>query len=182
METVMFTSPLLAWETATDPDPGDVVAYVVYIDETAGFTSADSVETAETGVYTPYCAPGSIWYWRVKAVDSFGAFTLSETRAFYVDLDAGPRPVNDLMIELLDDDDIELTWTAIPGADRYDVYTSTTPYGAFSLYDNTVADFYLDVDGALAGELYYQVIAVDEDLLFNYWRDLDGQRIDRVTK
>jgi hypothetical protein len=177
----MFTSPLLTWEMATDPDPGDVVSYVAYIDETAGFTSADSVETAETGAYTPYCAPGSIWYWRVKAVDSFGSTTMSETRAYYVDPDAGPRPVNDLMIELVNVDDIELTWTAIPGADRYDVYTTATPYSAFSYYDNTVTDFYLDVDGSLNGARYYQVVAVDEDLLFNYWRDLDGRRIERTV-
>ena len=87
--------------------------------------------------------------------------------------------MNDLMIELVNDYDIELTWTAIPGADRYNVYTVSTSYCAFSLYDNTAANFYLDVDGVLNGERYYQVIAVDEDLLFNYWRDLDGRKIER---
>ena len=179
--TVMFTSPLLSWTTSVDPDPGDEVTYTVYIDETAGFTSADSVQIMQTGVYPPFCTPGTIRYWKVKATDTWGEVTWSPTWRFYVHPDAGPRPVHDL-IAAVSGNDIELTWGEVAGADRYDIYKSDQSDVGFTLYSNTTNLTYTDIDAVDDAVKYYQVIAVDNDLIIDFWRDLDGNPIPRYSE
>jgi parallel beta-helix repeat protein len=177
--TVMLTSPLLSWEEATDPDPGDAITYTVYIDNTAGFQTADSVVTVQTGAYPPFCQPGTLRYWKVKATDSWGEFTWSQVWRFYVDPNAGPRPVHDL-VAAVDTSDIVLSWSEVAGADRYDIYRSDQPDIGFTLYNNTTSLSYIDIGAAGEGVKFYQVVAVDQDLdIVDYWRDLDGNPIPR---
>ena len=178
METVMFTSPLLSWENAVDPDPGDLVTYTCYIDVTAAFLTADSAVTTQTGIYPPFCDPGTIRYWKVKAIDTWGEVTWSQVRAFYVSPDAGPRPVHDL-IATVSGNDIVLTWSEVAGADRYDIYKSDQPDAGFVLYDDTTGLEYSDTNAIDGLVKYYQVIAVDNDLMVDYWRDLDGNPMPR---
>jgi hypothetical protein len=178
MATVMVTSPLMSWQAAADPDPGDAVTYTVYIDITAAFLTPDSAVTTQTGIYPPFCAPATLRFWKVKATDTWGRVRWSRTWRFYVHPDAGPRPIHDLVAKV-DTTDIVLSWSEVAGADRYDIYKSSQPDAGFALYDNTTSLSFTD-PGAVNGlKMFYRVIAVDNDLMIDYWRDLDGNPIPR---
>jgi len=181
MATVMVTSPLLSWQTSVDPDPGDAVTYTVYIDVTAGFTTADSAITTQTGIYPPFCAPATLRYWKVKATDTWGSVQWSRMWRFYVHEDAGPRPIHDLVVGVLGDD-IQLSWSEVAGADRYDIYTSTSQNGTFTYLNNTTSLSFTDIGAVSQARLFYRVIAVDNDLMVDYWRDLEGNPIPRTEE
>jgi hypothetical protein len=180
MATVMVTSPLMTWQTATDPDPGDAITYAVYIDFTAAFLTPDSAVTTQTGVYPPFCQPGTLRYWKVKAADTYGLVTWSVIRAFYVHPDAGPRSIHDLVVGVLGND-IQLSWSEVAGADRYDIYKSDQRDTGFTLYENSMNLYYTDNDAIDDNIKFYRIIAVDNDILIDYWRDLSGNPIQRNT-
>jgi parallel beta-helix repeat protein len=174
--TAMTTSIEALWETATDNDPGDSVYYTAFLDETASFTDPDSVQVNDTGLYTPFCTPGNIYYWTVKATDSYGKTTYSDVGSFYVDLSAGPR--QPLWVELAQDgNNCLLTWEEVPGADGYIVEHSAEPYGTFGLLDSAVSTTYTHINAGLNYPMsFYQVKAVDNDRIL-YWRNLRGERL-----
>ncbi len=177
LETVYETSVLLTWNAATDPDPDDSIVYKVYLDETASFSDPDSVVTAETGVYTPFCLPGTLFYWTVKATDTYGESTYSEVRSFYVDPSAGPRAP--LWVNIAQNgNSFDLDWEAVPGADSYNIEQSILPYSGFGYLDSSSTTDYTHTDAALNfPKSFYRVIAVDNDLIL-YWRDLSGDRLE----
>lgn len=176
--TVHLTSALLQWEAAVDPDPGDQLSYRVYLAPTAAFSNADSIDTDETGVFTPFCTPATYRYWKVRAVDTTGRSSASSIYSFYVDAAAGPRPVDDLRIQPESGDAVRLEWSPIPGADQYRILKSNHAYETGAAYDLTTDLFYLDSGVTqIPGPVSYQVTALDNDLLSGSWRNLAGQPI-----
>jgi len=175
--TVYETSVLLTWNAANDPDPGDDIYYTVYLDETASFSDPDSAVTLETGVYTPFCEPGNLFYWTVKATDSYGLSTYSGMRSFYVDPSAGPRPPSWITINK-NGNDFDLTWEISPGSDSFTIEHSTDPYSGFTYLGTSDTNSYTHVSAAQTyTESYYRIIAIDNDLVL-FWRDLSGNRLE----
>jgi len=177
LETVDETSVLLTWNAATDPDPDDSIVYKVYLDETASFSDPDSVVTAETGVYTPFCTPGTLFYWTVKATDTYGESTYSEVRSYYVDPSAGPRRPEWINITQ-NGSHIDLDWEPVPGADSYNIERSDESYSGFGFLDSSSTTDYTHTDAGLNfTKSFYRVKALDNDLVILYWRDLSGNRL-----
>lgn len=175
--TVSETSVLLTWNAAIDPDPGDNIQYTVYLDETAAFSDPDSAVTVETGVYTPFCEPGNLFYWTVKATDSYGLSTYSGVRSFYVDPSAGPRPPAWVTITK-NGNDFDLSWEVSPGSDNYTIQHSSEPYTGFTYLGSSDTNSYTHVDAAQTyAESYYRIVAIDDDLIL-FWRDLSGNRLE----
>ncbi len=160
-QTVHFTSNLYTWQTAQDPDPGDVVTYTVYTDVTAAFDNATVQTTPDTSVYSGFCAPGGLYYWRVKATDLTGLVTYSPTWRFFVHPDARPRaPIYFTLTAL--GSDVHLQWDAVPGADSYAVYFSSEPAAGFTLLAaNVYAPEFLHNAAALSPCGFYRVVAID---------------------
>jgi len=177
---VMVTSPVMTWEEANDPDPGDTVVYTVYLDDNTGFIDADSMETSETGIYPPFCTPGTNYYWKVKAADSFGYITWSDVFNFYLHPDAGPRPPLWITITT-QSDDILLEWEEVPGADSYNVHHSNDPYSGFTLLqDNVTSQEFLHEDALITfDQHFYYIIAEDTDL--RCWQNLSNEEI-KITR
>lgn len=86
-DTVRTASLRFVWEATTDPDPGDIVSYTLYLAKTSSFTSPDSVAGLSDTTFTwTDLQAGQRYYWKVKAVDTNtdGAWS-SEAFTFTVD-------------------------------------------------------------------------------------------------
>ncbi len=112
----------LVWLESTDPDPGDQVTYHLQIDDNSNFSSpeVDQSGISENTLAREQIAANlrvmpnalavplnhlidhdklkddSLYYWRVRAQDSYGASSVytSGQRKFYLNLaDSSPRPV-----------------------------------------------------------------------------------------
>ncbi len=68
-------SPLLRWEAANDPNPGDQLSYTVIYDTDPGFASPDSLPptTSTETTYSGNLVSGEPIYWRVVVTDGAGA-------------------------------------------------------------------------------------------------------------
>ncbi len=161
-ETVHLTSNLLSWQASSDPDPGDYVTYTVYWDVSAGFETAGSLTTSQTSLYSGFCAPGSIIYWKVKAFDTTGRETFSPIRSFYVHPDAKPRTPAAFTLTP-QGSDLQISWESIPGADYYSLYFSTNPYTRFSLLQSNLPNpQFLHLGVATGPRGFYYVVAHDD--------------------
>jgi hypothetical protein len=85
-DTVTTRTPTLSWEAATDPDPGDVVTYTLYIADNPEFNPQIIFpDIEETSYTTPNLQDETWYYWKVEAVDSKELITESnETFSFFV--------------------------------------------------------------------------------------------------
>jgi len=159
-ESVFLTSNKLVWQEATDPDPGDFISYRVYIDITAGFEDPDYVDTDLTYAWTPFCEPGALYYWKVRAMDTTGRETWSPTSRFYVDLDARPRPPVDFDLSW-DGSDLVLTWDNVPGADAYEIYQSPDPVIPYNLLGTSPQPTFRHINALSQGQSFYYIKAID---------------------
>jgi len=160
-ETVFFTSNLLSWQVASEPDPGDYVTYTVYLDVTAGFETGTTQITTGTSLHTGFCQPGTIYYWKVEAADTQGHITVSPIARFYVDPSAAPRAPLAITCAVFGDD-MQLTWDEVPGADSYLIFAADSPYGAFVQIGTAYSPDYYYTGGAQQGQKFYRIKAVDE--------------------
>ncbi|MDY0336926.1 MAG: right-handed parallel beta-helix repeat-containing protein [Candidatus Cloacimonadaceae bacterium] len=135
-ESVHITSPCLQWQHSIDPDPDDTVNYRVYLSLTAGFDSADSLDTAQDFLYTPFCTPGNLFYWKILAYDTSGLTSESAVRRFYVDMDAKPRAPALITLEAFPGY-VQISWDPVPGAEAYHLYYSSDPNFDFNLLGET---------------------------------------------
>ncbi len=161
--TVLFTSNLLSWEEAVDPDPGDLVTYTIYQDISAGFETAQTFTSDATHIYSGFCAPGSLIYWKVKATDLSNNETFSPVWRFFVDANAKPRaPVDFTLTPSVND--ILINWDEVPGADSYDIYVSSDPYTGFNLLQSGLTGpSCLHLGAAGEPKRFYHVIAHDNE-------------------
>ncbi|MBD3166622.1 hypothetical protein GF324_08485, partial [bacterium] len=68
----------LEWEEATDPDPGDIVTYTVYVSETEGELGTAVATDLSTTSYEFTAVDDTQYWWTVEAVDSYGTGTLAD--------------------------------------------------------------------------------------------------------
>jgi lysophospholipase L1-like esterase len=80
-DTVETQTPLLIWESTSDPDPGDEITYTIYYDTEDGFPDPIMIEeVTDTSFITPLLDDRTLYYWKVEAVDGRGL----ATRSIYV--------------------------------------------------------------------------------------------------
>jgi hypothetical protein len=159
-ENVHFTSPLLSWQSAYDPDPGDIVTYTVYKDVTADFTDPDILVTTDTSIYSEFCQPGVLYYWQVKATDLSEQSTFSPLAWFYTHTDATPRAPVDLTVAAYGND-LLIGWGAVPGADNYLIFHSISPEGGFIQIGTSESTSYTHWGAASENRGFYRVVAED---------------------
>ncbi len=157
---MLLTSPLLQWQAALDPDPGDVVTYTVYKDITADFAAPDSIVTTSTTAWSEFCQPGTLYYWIVKATDTTGQSTYSPLARFYADINAHPRAPVDFTLQVIGHD-LYIGWDAVPGADNYNIYVSSSPEGSFGLLGSSSTPEYIHFGAALDTRGFYYIITED---------------------
>ncbi|MBI5266609.1 MAG: M6 family metalloprotease domain-containing protein [candidate division Zixibacteria bacterium] len=70
--------PTLRWTASTDPDMYDTIHYKLELSQSEGFTPAVQIEPIPTTQYTltDSLAWGTHYWWRVRAIDRNGLFTL----------------------------------------------------------------------------------------------------------
>ncbi len=76
---VYSLAPLLRWEEAVDPNPGDLITYTVSVDTDPDFPNPQQLPSTtlpETMFREPLAA-GETYYWRVQARDASGAQVMS---------------------------------------------------------------------------------------------------------
>lgn len=86
---VTSASAALAWQTATDPDPGNTITYTVdysSYDKTLSifgeFVSSAGLVPAQFA--TPALQENTSYWWRVTAFDNTGLYSLTDIRVFYI--------------------------------------------------------------------------------------------------
>ena len=74
--------PTLSWQKANDPDPGDVVKYIIQYSLDNTFASFQPETTTNLSLTLPGLINDTFYYWRVKAVDLFG-LEIWSTQAYF---------------------------------------------------------------------------------------------------
>ncbi len=154
----------LSW-SCSDPD-GDDLTYDVYFGTSTPPPLVSSSQTAT--IYDPGTMDhGTIYYWRIKAIDEYGAFTLGSIWSFTTEANDPPNtPSNPDPYDGETDVDLnaDLSWTGgDPNGDTvtYDVYfgTSSPPPKVVSNQSSTSYD-----PGTMGyGTTYYwRIKAIDE--------------------
>ncbi len=70
-DTLTTLSIDFVWEATTDPDPGDVVTYTLYLSTTESFDALDSVSGLTDTTYTwSNLQDNQRYWWKVRAVDT----------------------------------------------------------------------------------------------------------------
>jgi hypothetical protein len=71
-DTVSVLTPTMTWRKASDPDPFDLITYIVYYSRDNTFAVYESVTATDTSKALPTLLDDSTYYWKVKAKDSYG--------------------------------------------------------------------------------------------------------------
>ena len=80
-DTVETLTPLLIWQSTSDPDPGDEVTYTAYYDTVDNFPDPITISGLTDTTFTlPPLNDNTLYYWKIEAVDGQGL----TTRSIYV--------------------------------------------------------------------------------------------------
>ena len=80
-------------------------------------------------------------------------------------MSAPPAAVTDLAVSAVSSNAIDLSWSAVAGADSYDVYRSLVSGGGYTFVANVSGTTYNDMGLAVAKDYYYVVISRDDTTL-----------------
>lgn len=167
------------WHTSQDPDPGDLLTYVLYFSTDSSFMQKDSIQVIQD---TTLAASGleddRHLFWKVKVVDRFGLFAWSaqilEFTTYYLE----PPSDFDLLYppdsaSVSNQDTLTLVWETSVDPDPGDMIRYALEYGNSSVFnpdsttiiDDLTQTGYL-VDGLPSGgapvSYYWRVKAFDE--------------------
>jgi hypothetical protein len=149
--------PIFSWE----PVRG-VKTYRVEIDDAADFIGAQVISTNNTHYALPEPQTiGQSFYWRVQGVSATtGVDTLwSETRSYSIQWPSVPVPLSPPNTTATPIEDVNLKWSPVRGADRYELQIS--PNGDWA--NNVVLE-----ETALKGTSYSPVLTLNNSSYF--WR------------
>ncbi|MFP4288424.1 MAG: PKD domain-containing protein, partial [Bacteroidales bacterium] len=77
-QTLTSLTPYFSWSNSFDPDPGDYVTYHLWISTNSNFSNyAEYVTENSNYTLSAPLNPNTVYYWKVKAVDTHGAHTWS---------------------------------------------------------------------------------------------------------
>ncbi|MFC2170509.1 FG-GAP-like repeat-containing protein [Calditrichota bacterium] len=110
---------MLEWETAADPDIGDVITYTVYLSEDEDFTMPDFIDTGEeNSLLLDDLTENQAYWWKVLAedTDAYRSWSI-ETWSFTYDRYREPTDIRADLNE--DNGEVSLTWKHDPGLERF---------------------------------------------------------------
>ncbi len=157
----------LTWQVATDPDPGDQIAYKVWWATNAAFTEGlDSVSVTEASYALNNLADDTDYWWKVRAQDGNSSGTWStETRRLHVYIPEAPSTFS--LIEPEHGDTVwtsavELSWQVANDNDPND----TVEYWVFWAND---PGFTTGLDSAVVNQASYTLTGLMDDHTY-FWK------------
>jgi len=147
--TLYILKPVFDWN-----DVSGATTYTILVDNNSDFSSAEINQSPTVSTYTPAAdmAIGT-YYWKVLSTNSFGSSSYSGT--WSVILAPLSAPIN--VITGVSGTDLTVSWDAVAGATSYDVYSSTEPYGTYTLVTNVATNSY--VTTTASARLFWYVVA-----------------------
>lgn len=167
--------PVLDWEDAIDPSPGDTVTYTLLIAQNTGFSSGLITVSGLTG--SVYHVPGATlsddtrYYWKVSATDTQDQTVWSYENYFYFDTAVPEAPLAFGLLDPAYNTTVHLTsnllsWSATTDPDPGD-YVTYTVYSDVSAGFETAGSFTTSETSAWSGFcapgslIYWKVRAFD---------------------
>ncbi len=142
----------ISWDAVSNAEKYDVYRSTT---QSSGYTLLSTVSTTSCDDTT--ATPGVKYYYQIKA------YTVSGVYSAFSNFDTGYKDIADPTAITATDNiiakKIEISWTAINGANRYDIYRSDTELGAYTKIGNSTASNYSDTSMNFETTYYYKIQA-----------------------
>jgi len=158
--------------TATATSPGSItVSWSVvsgatgyYIYRSLNYSGPyDNIGTSYSASYTDTgLSANTNYHYRVAAYNNYGVGAQSSTIASVITSGSAPDTPTDVTATVESSSTITVSWSAVSGADGYNIYRSTSPYG-FSQIGTSTATSYTDTDLSGSTTYYYTVSAYTDN-------------------
>ena len=149
--------PKLTWSAVSG-----ATSYRVYRSESRGTGYSLLGTTTSTSYVNTGAAVGKTYYYRVKAVNSAGTSAYSNivSGRAKAAIPAAPRVT---IGNSSASGKPQLTWAAVDGAAKYEIYRSTQQSTGFTLLGTTTSTNYVNTGAAVGKTYYYKVRALNVD-------------------
>ena len=149
--------PKLTWSAVSG-----AASYRVYRSESRGTGYSLLGTTTSTSYVNTGAAVGKTYYYRVKAVNSAGTSAYSNivSGRAKAAIPAAPRVT---IGNSSASGKPQLTWAAVDGAAKYEIYRSTQQSTGFTLLGTTTSTNYVNTGAAVGKTYYYKVRALNVD-------------------
>ena len=149
--------PKLTWSAVSG-----AASYRVYRSESRGTGYSLLGTTTSTSYVNTGAAAGKTYYYRVKAVNSAGTSAYSNivSGRAKAAIPAAPRVT---IGNSSASGKPQLTWAAVDGAAKYEIYRSTQQSTGYSLLGTTTSTSYVNTGAAVGTTYYYKVRALNVD-------------------
>ena len=149
--------PKLTWSAVSG-----AASYRVYRSESRGTGYSLLGTTTATSYVNTGAAVGKTYYYRVKAVNSAGTSAYSNivSGRAKAAIPAAPRVT---IGNSSASGKPQLTWAAVDGAAKYEIYRSTQQSTGFTLLGTTTSTSYVNTGAAVGTTYYYKVRALNVD-------------------
>ena len=149
--------PKLTWSAVSG-----AASYRVYRSESRGTGYSLLGTTTSTSYVNTGAAAGKTYYYRVKAVNSDGTSAYSNivSGRAKAAIPAAPRVT---IGNSSASGKPQLTWAAVDGAAKYEIYRSTQQSTGFTLLGTTTSTSYVNTGAAVGKTYYYKVRALNVD-------------------
>ena len=148
--------PKLTWKAVSG-----ATSYRVFRSESRGTGYSLLGTTTATSYTNTGAAVGKTYYYRVKAVNSVGTSGYSNIVSGKAKTAAPAAP--SVTAGNSSTGKPQLTWKAVSGAVKYEVYRSTRQNSGYSLLGTTTATSYVNTGASTGTTYYYRVKAVNRD-------------------
>jgi titin len=160
------STPTFQWAGFATTAAGYPFSYQVQIDDLSTFASPNQTGTTEVGAltYTATILPNGTYYWRVRAINTYGApGAWSLGRAVRIDalVPAVPVMVGPATGTNITNRMLTLTWLAATGANAYEVRLDSTPSFTQPIIPVAAALTYRTPTPLSRGTYYWSVRALD---------------------
>jgi hypothetical protein len=127
--TTTDTTPTFDWA-----DVSGATSYTIQVDNNSDFSSVEQTSSPAVSEYTATTLGSGTYYWRVLATNANGSSAYSGSWSVIVQATVipGVPTVTTSVVA----GQVKLAWAACADATSYDVYSSATPYGTFTLLTN----------------------------------------------
>ena len=149
--------PKLTWSAVSG-----AASYRVYRSESRGTGYSLLGTTTSTSYVNTGAAVGKTYYYRIKAVNSAGTSAYSNIVSGTARTPAPAAPVLKGGTSSASGKP-QLTWAAVDGAAKYEIYRSTQQSTGYSLLGTTTSTSYVNTGAAVGTTYYYKVRALNVD-------------------
>ena len=151
--------PVIKWDAVDN-----ATKYQVYRATSKNGTYKRISTTTKTSLTNTSTTAGKTYYYKVRAIDDYGNKSkYSNISSRTCDL---ARPVVSTS-SVSSTGKIKLTWKAIDGAVKYEVYRATSKSGTYSLVKTTTSTSYTNTSAKAGKTYYYKVKAIHENSAAN---------------